>query len=418
MKKDNLVLTNALAPTRAQPYHIVISDGKIADIVDKPPKGAELDCGGRLVTPGFVCAHTHLYSQLARGMPAPAEKPLSFVQILERIWWKLDRALDAAALESSALIGALEALKSGTTTLVDHHASPSFIDGSLDVIANALDQVGARGVLCYEVTDRGGVEQMKAGVRENDRFLSSLKARPRLRGMVGAHAAFTLSDSSAEALAEVAHRHSAGVHIHLAEDSVDARKEGWPTLEWLRQRSLFTSKALLAHAVHVDDRDARKIVETGAHVVHNPRSNLNNRVGYARPSRFGERLLLGTDGIGSDMRAEAQAAFLTAREFGDPFDAVAALERNRAFAAFLFGDSLGKIEIGAIADLVVFDYRPPTPLDDFGGHLLFGLQSAAVRHVLVDGDLVLKDGASTKIDEEAAYAKARAEAASLWKRMR
>jgi cytosine/adenosine deaminase-related metal-dependent hydrolase len=237
--------------------------------------------------------------------------------------------------------------------------------------------------------------------------------------MVGAHAAFTLSDATAEALVEVSHRHGAGVHIHLAEDSVDARKEGWPTLEWLRQRHLVGPRSLFAHAVHVTDADAQRIIEAGAHVVHNPRSNLNNRVGYARPSRFGDHLLLGTDGIGADMRAEAQAAFLAAREFGDSIDLVATLERNRAFAAFAFENGLGRLEDGAPADVVVLDYLPPTPLEggNFAGHLLFGLPCAAVRHVLVDGELVIKDGVSTRVDEAELYARARTEAARLWKRL-
>jgi putative selenium metabolism protein SsnA len=419
-KKAQLALSNALAVDgkRARSCTLVIEDGVIRDVVSAAPAGAEtIDCGGRLVTAGQVCAHTHLYSSLARGMPAPREAPLNFVQILERVWWKLDKALDAASLESSALVGALEALKAGTTTLIDHHASPNFIDGSLDVIANALEKVGGRGVLAYEVSDRDG--NATAGVRENDRFLESIasEGRPLLRGMVGAHAAFTLSDSSCEAIAEVAARRKVGVHIHLAEDSVDARKEGWATLEWLRKRGLVTPQSLFAHGVHVDDADARRIAETGAHLVHNPRSNLNNRVGYARPSRFGEALLLGTDGIGSDMRAEAQAAFLAAREFGDAFDQAAVLERNRDFAGVLFGLSLGRIEAGAPADVVVYDYRPPTPVDgyNFGGHLLFGLPGAAVKHVLVNGELVLRDGNSTRVDEAAIYAKAREEAARLWK---
>jgi putative selenium metabolism protein SsnA len=420
--QQQLILDNALAvdghPARVRSCAIVVEDGLIREVSAKAPAGEALDCGGRLVTAGQVCAHTHLYSSLARGMPQPAEKPLNFVQILERIWWKLDRGLDASSLEASALVGALEALKSGTTTLIDHHASPAFIDGSLDVVAGALEKVGVRGVLCYEVTDRGGADEAKAGVRENDRFLGALEGRPLLRGLVGAHAAFTLSDATCEEIAEVSVRRQAGVHIHLAEDSVDAKKDGWATLEWLRQRGLFGARSLFAHAVNVDDADAQRIVEVGARVVHNPRSNLNNRVGYARPSRFGESLLLGTDGIGADMRAEAQAAFLAAREFGDSLDPSAALERNRDFAGFLFGSRLGRIEAGAPADLVVYDYRAPTPLEshNFGGHLLFGLGGAPVRHALVNGELVLRDGVSTRVDEEALYSKAREEARRLWKK--
>src|SRR4051794_1832761 len=215
----------------------------------------------KLTLPGFVCAHTHLYSALARGMPAPSPAPRNFVEILERIWWRLDRALDAEAVELSALVGAIEAAKVGCTTLVDHHASPGraggAVDGSLDLVAGAIAQVGLRGIVCYEVTDRNGADEARAGVRENDRFLARVRQEPPrlVRAMVGAHAAFTLSDATAEAIAEVAHRHRAGVHIHVAEDGVDKVKDGQSTVAWLQARGLVDERSLLAHCVHVDDAD-------------------------------------------------------------------------------------------------------------------------------------------------------------------
>jgi putative selenium metabolism protein SsnA len=410
-----------LSPPRVRRGTIVVENGLITSLVDAPPAGATvIDCAGLTVMPGFACAHTHLYSALARGMPAPRERPTNFSQILERVWWKLDRALDAETLELSALVGALEAARAGTTTLVDHHASPSFIDGSLDVVADALRQVGLRGVLCYEVSDRGGADEARAGVRENDRFLAKRAASPSplLRGLVGAHAAFTLSDATAEQLADVAIRHQVGVHIHVAEDAVDARKHGLPVTTWLDQRGLLGPKALLAHCVHLTEEDVAQVRASGARIVHNPRSNANNAVGYARPSRFGDQLLLGTDGIGADMRAEAHAAFLAAAEHRDGLDALAALERSRAYAGWHFGHGVA-LEPGAPADLVALDYRAPTPLEanNLGGHLLFGLASATVRHVVVAGRVVLRDGRSPELDEDAIYARAREAAKRLWARM-
>jgi len=280
----------------------------------------------KLTLPGFVCAHTHLYSALARGMPAPAQAPRNFVEILERVWWRLDRALDAEAVSLSALIGAIEAAKAGCTTLIDHHASPGrnggAVEGSLDLVAGAIAEVGLRGVVCYEVTDRNGADEARAGVRENDRFLARVRHEPPrlLRAMVGAHAAFTLSNETAEAIADVARRHRAGVHIHVAEDAVDRHKEGESTVAWLQARGLVDERSLLVHCVHVDEADVARIRDAGAWVVHNPRSNANNAVGYARPSRFGDRLLLGTDGIGADMRAEALNVWPAPREHGDPLD--------------------------------------------------------------------------------------------------
>jgi putative selenium metabolism protein SsnA len=372
----------------------------------------------KLTLPGFVCAHTHLYSSLARGMPAPAEPPRSFVEILERVWWRLDRALDAEAVELSALVGAIEAAKAGCTTLVDHHASPGrhggAIDGSLDLVAGAIAQVGLRGIVCYEVTDRNGPDEARAGIRENDRFLARIRAEPPrlIRAMVGAHAAFTLSDGTAETLAEVARRHRAGVHIHVAEDAVDKLKDGRSTVSWLQARGLLDERTLLVHCVHVDDADVARIRDAGAFVVHNPRSNANNAVGYARPSRFGDRLLLGTDGIGADMRAEAQFAFLAARDHGDALDVAATLARNRDFAATHFG-------VEELGDSVTLDYRSPTPLSDgnFGGHLLFGLGAARVRDVVVDGHVVVRDGVCLNVDEERVYARAREVAQKLWSRL-
>jgi putative selenium metabolism protein SsnA len=408
-----------LEPPRVRRGTIVIEGGAIAALGGAPPPDAEvLDCTGLVVMPGFVCAHTHLYSSLARGMPPPREPPANFPQILERVWWKLDRALDAEAVELSALVGAVEAARAGVTTLVDHHASPSCADGSLDLIAGALGEVGVRGVLCYETSDRDGGG--RAGVRENDRFLTRLAEErpPLVRGLVGAHAAFTLSDATAEALADVAMRHSTGVHVHLAEDTSDSLKDGLSTVAWLKQRGLLGPRALVAHAVHVAQSDVARLLETGARVVHNPRSNANNAVGYARPSRFRDQLLLGTDGIGADVRAEAQAAFFHAQERRDPLDAMAALERNRAFAAWHFGVPLG-IDPGAAADLIALDYRAPTPLEpgNLAGHLLFGLPGAPVKHVIVGGRLVLRDGRAVNVDEEQLYAKAREAAARLWARL-
>ena len=372
----------------------------------------------RLILPGFVCAHTHLYSSLARGMPAPANAPSNFLQILERVWWRLDRALDAETVELSALVGAIEAARAGCTTLIDHHASPGrhgvAVDGALDLVAGAIARVGLRGVVAYEVTDRNGAAEARAGVRENDRFLGRIGAEPPrlIRGLVGAHAAFTLSNATAEAIAEVARRHRVGVHIHVAEDGCDARKDGDSTVAWLQARGLLDARSLLVHAVHVDDADLGRIAAAGAHVVHNARSNANNAVGYARPGRFGARLLLGTDGIDADMRAEAQAAFFAAREHGDTLDVPAALARNQRYAAALFG-------VESLGDTITLAYRSPTPLDrhNFGGHLLFGLRGAPVVDMEVDGRAVLRDGVCVNVDEERIYARAREAAARLWSRL-
>jgi cytosine/adenosine deaminase-related metal-dependent hydrolase len=247
------------------------------------------------VTPGLVCAHHHLYSTLARGMPAPPRTPRDFTEILEQIWWRLDVALDEEMIRWSAMLGALEAVESGTTALIDHHESPSAIEGSLDVIAAACAEVGVRAVLCYGVTDRHGPDGARRGLEENDRFLSAGG-----RGMVGVHAAFTCRDETLAEAADMAARHGTGVHIHVAEGPVDAGAAE-------RLGRLVDDAWLVVHGVHLT-------APLGATLAHNPRSNMNNGVGYARPAAWPGRVVLGTDGIGADMLDEFRVAYVRARE--------------------------------------------------------------------------------------------------------
>ncbi|MSP61714.1 MAG: ssnA protein [Myxococcales bacterium] len=424
-----LALVNAtlveLRPRRVRRADLLLDGEAIRTVGEPIPKGTRvIDCAGAIVLPGLVCAHTHLYAALARGMPPASPAPATFREILEPVWWRLERALDDEAIEVSALCGAAEAARAGVTTLIDHHASPSLIAGSLDLVGGAVEKIGLRGVLSYAVSDRGTTNEAKAGIAENDRFLGCLRGeRPLLRGLVGAHAGFTLGHATTVALADVAVRWDAGVHIQVAEDAGDARHvvpvRDASIVEWLDQYRLLGPRSLLAHCVHVDDAGAERIVASGAHVVHTPRSNMNRGVGYARPGRFGERVTLGTDGVGADLLGEAQAALLVARDHGHAFDPLAALARSQSFAAALFDAGLGRLEPGCPADVTVLDYDPPSPLDEhtLAGHLLCGLGARHVRDVIVAGREVLRDRRLCNIDEEALMARARTVAARLWARM-
>jgi cytosine/adenosine deaminase-related metal-dependent hydrolase len=312
-------VVTSLDPVRLVAADVVIAGDRIASVgtvsASTAPAGvARRDCSGTLVLPGNVCAHHHLYSALSRGMPYHLEPPRDFLQILQRVWWRLDRALDERSVRLSALVGGLGALHAGTTAVIDHHASPNFIDGSLDVIADALAELGLRSVLCYEVTDRDGMARAAAGVAENRRFLG----RPRrlARGMVGAHASFTLCDDTLEACAEAALAAGVGVHIHVAEDDADQRDaeaaHGMNVVERLGRAGLLGPEALLAHCVRVTGQEIAEITSSGAAVAHNARSNMVNRVGCS-PLVHGEaRVALGTDGIGGDMITESQVAFFRA----------------------------------------------------------------------------------------------------------
>src|SRR3954469_7004330 len=217
-----------LDPPRVESGNLRVADGNIVGVgtaVVASPGDEIVDCGGAVLMPGLVNGHTHLYSALAAGMPAPPRAPRNFHEILKFIWWRLDRAHTVESVEMSGLVGALAAVRCGTTTLIDHHASPNAIDGSLSVLENGMAEVGCRSVLCYEVTDRNQANEAMAGLAENERYIRECQRRAdgRFAGMVGAHASFTLQEESLQGCVELAQHLDVGVHIHTAEDPVDER---------------------------------------------------------------------------------------------------------------------------------------------------------------------------------------------------
>jgi len=415
----------SLDPVRVSADDLWIDGGRVGE----PGRGTRIDSDGAVVVPGNVCAHTHLYSALARGMPYTLQPPRNFLQILQRIWWRLDRALDEASVRASALVGGMEALLSGTTTLVDHHASPNAIDGSLDVIADALGSLGVRSVLCYETSDRDGPERARAGLEENRRFLERVGrlAPPLVRGLVGAHASFTLSDETLAACAGAARDLGAGLHVHAAEDQVDESdalgRSGLRVVERLARAGALDDRTLLAHGVHLDDDEIADAAAARATIAHNARSNMNNGVGRAPVAKLDGRLALGTDGIGSDMFEESRAAYFRLRE--DDLGAagswpLARLADSARLAGRIFEEPLlGTLGPGAPADLVVLDYGPPAPLDEgsFAGHWIFGLSSRHVRDVMVGGEWVVRDRRLAGVDMDELAADACAQAELLWRRL-
>ena len=433
-----MLLTDAtvatLEPPRVERAALRVADGRIVEragtLVPRP--GEEVvPLEGALVVPGLVNAHTHLYSALARGMPGPAHAPRSFVEILERVWWRLDRALDEESVYLSGVVGAIEAARSGTTLLFDHHSSPSFVRGSLATLRRAVEEVGLRSVLCYETTDRNGSEGRDAGLEENRAFLSSGKSAL-TRGMAGAHASFTLSDESLGSLAGIVASSGTGLHVHAAEDRCDVddslRRSGVGVVERLRRHGLIGAGTLLVHGVHLGEAELGEAQAAGARLVHCPRSNMNNGVGHARTASF-RRAVLGTDGLDEDLLAEARAAYLMMRDAGRP-DALEAafamLVGGQRLASEVLGLRLGQLdgegpgEPGDPADLVVLDYRPATPLHagNLAGHLLFGIDRSHVRSTMVAGRFVLRDRRIVTVDEAALLPRARFAAERLWSRMR
>ncbi len=323
-----------------------------------PKRGeAVFDLTGRIVMPGLVCAHTHLYSSLSRGMPMPEKAPANFLEILQKIWWKLDRALDEEAIYYSAMAGAIDAVRCGTTTIIDHHASPSVIAGSLDIIKEALESIGVRGVLCYEVTDRGGKKKRDQGLAENERFILSTVKNRLYRGLVGAHASFTLGDESLRLCGELAAHHNTGVHIHAAEDAFDVSHaqeiHGCGIIERFVRCNIAKKGSIFAHGVHLSDADITMARAAGCSLVHNPRSNMNNGVGYAPVHLFKEQGALGTDGFPADMFEEAKFAFFKRRDsgLGQPVDFIAMVDGGQQMTSNIFGGSFGALAKGSAADL-------------------------------------------------------------------
>ena len=407
----------------------IVAVGPEADILRTHPGAVYLDAGGGLITPGLVNLHTHFYSVLARGLN-PGTPMRDFPEILDRLWWRLDRALDPDTVRLSALLAAVDCVRWGCTTVFDHHASPSCIPGSLDLVAGALEAAGIGGVLCYEVTDRNGRPGAERGIAENLEFLASRAEDPRIRGVFGLHASFTVSE---ETLATVAARRpaDAGVHVHVAEHPVDVESSmqefGATPIQRLRRAGLLDHRALLAHAIHVDDDDYRLASDAGAVLIHNPESNANNGVGrldLPRAAGMGCSVGLGTDGMSASVLRALRSAFLGLRGGAeDPtlgFDAVPGLLATNARVAGMYLDEplLGRLVPGAPADLIAVASPPPTPIDptNWFAHLAYGTVEAPIRHTVARGRVVLQDFAPTSLDSGELAAEARSLVPALWRR--
>jgi len=414
-----------------------IADGTIADLgttaqLSKAhPDEEQLDARGQLVMPAAICAHTHFYGAFARGMAIPGEPATNFPQILERLWWRLDRALTPEDVRSSALVCLVDAIKHGTTTLIDHHASPNAIEGSLDVIAGAVQEAGLRASLCYEVTDRDGPERAEAGIEENVRFARWVQDRPMLAASFGLHASLTLSDKT---LAECVAASETGFHIHLAEDAADQQdslhKCGKRVAHRLHDAGILGPNTVAAHGVHVDASEIAVLAETGTWVTHQPRSNMNNAVGVAPVETMlqsGVNVGLGNDGFSNNMLAEMKAAYLVHKLAqrdprampGDRVTRLAYAENARLTRLFWPDVTLGRLSPGAAADLVFLDYHPTTPLSagNLPWHLLFGVEASAITTTICAGKALMRDRKLLTLDEEWITARSRELAAVLWERL-
>ena len=424
-------------PCRVLEDHDLIIEGdRIARIAPAGthdgPFDEELDGRGKVVLPGLINAHTHFYSAFARGIPGVAPGR-HFTDVLRNLWWRLDRALDLEAVHLSARVGCLEAIRQGCTTVIDHHASPRAVSGSLGAVAAAVKQSGLRACLCYEVSDRDW-DIRAEGLAENVAFLRRCAAEqdPQLRALFGLHASFTLSDETLERARALALETGAGFHIHLAEAESDQHdcltRHGDRIVPRLVRHGILGPQSIAAHAVHVFPPEMEQLAQSGCTVVHNPQSNLNNAVGIADLAGLraaGVAVALGTDGMTFRMLEEARVALWAQHQRqGDAGAGWEAVTRSLAvenpqLASRLWGFPIGTLEEGAAADVILIDYDPPTPMytGNAVGHLLFGISQATVDTTICAGK-VLMQGRQLRLDldEPALLAHARASAAAVWAR--
>ena len=420
--------------------------GSSAELMARHPNVEAIDAKGQLALPGSICAHTHFYGAFARGMSIPGEPAQNFVEILQKLWWRLDRALDEESIRLSALVCLVDAIRNGTTTLIDHHASPNLIDGSLDIIAEAVNQSGLRVCECYEVTDRNGVDGALAGIKENIRFAKSLVTRhPRsatLRGLssslvtsaFGLHASFTVGQSTLERSIGEAKSIGLGFHLHVAEDSADEIdseiKYGARVGDRLNHAGLLGEKTLSAHCVHVNDHEIALLAKTHTKVSHQPRSNMNNAVGTARVQDMltaGVCVGLGNDGFSNNMFSEMKAAYLIHKSTEDDPRAMSgdtvttlAYRNNAQIAALFWPQPIGELAPGAYADIVLLDYYPYTPLSagNLPWQIIFGIDGSHVTTTIVGGKVLMRDRKLLTLDEERIAAQAREIAPQIWKRFK
>ena len=425
--------------SRVLPGHsVLIENGLVAKVAPKQAiknfRGKRINATGKVVLPGFINAHTHFYSSFARGL-TKAKLSKNFTEVLKNLWWRLDSALTTGDCYYSALIALLSSIRHGTTTLIDHHASPGAVTGSLDAIERAVRETGLRACLCYELSDRDGARIAKEGLAENAKFIRQCQRQnnSRVKALFGLHASFTISDATMEKAASLGHELHTGFHIHVAEAQSDQdwalRHCGGRVVERLKQFGILGPHSIAAHCIHVNGREMDLLAETGTAAVHNPQSNLNNAVGIANVVELAKRGVLvglGTDAMTANMLEELRVALwgqhLRAEHPSVGFGEVtgALLANNPKIAGRIFGLRFGEICEGAAGDIAIFDYDPPTPLEgeNVFGHLVFGISQTEADTTICGGRVLMANRKlALNLDEARVNARARELAKNLWNRM-
>lgn len=400
-----------------KPANIIVEPGKIQLVAnDFTPKQPfeEIDCTGKIVTKSFVVGHHHAYSALSRGMGAPKHQPSNFYEILKYIWWTLDKCLTPEMVELSGLVTAIACAKAGATFAIDHHASPFAIKNSLRILAKAFETVGVAHLLCYEISDRDGYGIAMEGLSETEQYLKEHQ------GLVGLHASFTLSDDTLHKASKLCEVSNSGIHIHVAEGISDQehcqQTYNKRVVERLNDFGLLNSpKSILVHCLHLSDTERKLIASSPCWVTQNTDSNLNNNVGYFSGKGLGNNIMLGTDGMHSDMLHSLQSAYFVGQNH-DPMNPTQAYQRLRNAHRYLASNGFSGDDE---SNLVVLDYLSPTPItsNNFCGHLLFGMNSANICDVIANGKLIVRNRKITTVNEQEIMHESQKLALKLWEKM-
>jgi putative selenium metabolism protein SsnA len=428
--EDNTIIEDGCV---AVEENTILDIGMTSDLRSKYKDAKFLDAENKLIMPGLINTHMHFYSTFARGMSLKDTPPIDFIEILKKLWWRLDKALTLEDVYYSAMIPILDCIKNGVTTVFDHHASPNAVTGSLFQIAKATKQAGLRSCLCYEVSDRDGEKIAQEGIEENLNYIEYCKNTkdPMQKAMFGLHASFTLSDRTLEKCVDRNSGNEVGFHIHAAEgmedqlDSIDRYKMG--VIERLQQRNVLGNRSFAVHCVHITDKERKLLTETQTNVIHNPESNMANAVGIAPIlSMFQQGVMLGmgTDGYTSDMFESFKAANCS-QKYVNSNPSVAwgevptiLFHNNVDIARKYFEQPIGKLVPGAYADIIVVDYQPPTRInsDNLDSHILFGVNGRSVDTTIINGQIVMEHRKLKLTDEQEIYRKSRELADKVWER--
>lgn len=397
------------------------------------PEAEFMDAKGGLIMPGFINAHNHIYSAFARGLSIKGNNPSNFLEVLDQQWWTIDRHLLLEDSRASADATYLNCIENGVTTVFDHHASYGEIEGSLFALAESARRFGVRTNLCYEISDRDGEEKMKAAVRENVEFIRYAQQddTDMIKGMMGMHASFTLSNKTLEYCAQEKPE-GAGYHIHVAEGVDDLydclTKYNKRLMFRLHDMGILGNRTICGHCIYINEGEMDLVRETDTMVVHNPESNMGNAVGCPPVLKMFEKGILiglGTDGYTNDMLESYKVANVlhkhNACKPNVAWGEIPAMlfENNRAMAARFYEKPIGILKEGAYADIIVMDYDPLTPMtaDNVNSHLLFGCNGSNVVTTIIDGQVKMENRQLKGIDKEAVLAHCREQAAGLWQRI-